>query len=76
MGRSVSPWAEDMNKAQVGISSVWWEGNPCNMHLMDLALRVKEGVLAEDMVGRASHSSTFQLNVSAFCGIGTVSRGY
>ena len=51
MGRSVSPWAEDMNKAQVGISSVWWEGNPCNMHLMDLALRVKEGVQAEDMVG-------------------------
>ena len=25
---------EDMNKPQVGISSVWWEGNPCNMHLM------------------------------------------
>jgi len=35
---------EDMNKPQVGISSVWYEGNPCNMHLMDLALDVKQGV--------------------------------
>ncbi|KAI0238723.1 hypothetical protein L0F63_005695 [Massospora cicadina] len=37
---------EDMNKAQVGISSVWYEGNPCNMHLDKLAIRVKEGVQA------------------------------
>jgi dihydroxy-acid dehydratase len=42
---------EDMNKPQIGISSVWWEGNPCNKHLMDLAARVKEGVASEDMVG-------------------------
>jgi dihydroxy-acid dehydratase len=41
----------DMSKPQVGVASVWWEGNPCNMHLMDLALRVKEGIQAEDMVG-------------------------
>ncbi|MBL1141176.1 MAG: dihydroxy-acid dehydratase [Proteobacteria bacterium] len=34
----------DMDKAQVGISSVWYEGNTCNMHLNDLAARVKEGV--------------------------------
>ena len=33
--------AEDMGKAQVGISSVWWEGNTCNMHLNDLAARIK-----------------------------------
>ncbi|CAK7895789.1 dihydroxy-acid dehydratase, mitochondrial [[Candida] anglica] len=26
---------EDMDKAQVGVGSVWWSGNPCNMHLMD-----------------------------------------
>jgi len=32
----------DMAKAQVGISSVWYEGNPCNMHLMDLAAAAKE----------------------------------
>ncbi|ACO61112.1 predicted protein [Micromonas commoda] len=42
---------EDMNKPQVGVSSVWWEGNSCNMHLMDLAAKVKEGIQAEDMVG-------------------------
>ncbi|QDS74747.1 hypothetical protein FKW77_001210 [Venturia effusa] len=35
---------EDMNKAQVGISSVWYSGNPCNMHLMGLNDVVKEGV--------------------------------
>ena len=32
---------EDMNKPQVGIASVWYEGNTCNMHLNDLAARVK-----------------------------------
>src|SRR5580658_7398508 len=37
---------EDMNKPQVGIASVWFEGNPCNMHLLDLAAKVKEGVQA------------------------------
>jgi dihydroxy-acid dehydratase len=43
--------AEDMGKAQVGISSVWWEGNTCNMHLNDLAARIKEGVQAAGLVG-------------------------
>ena len=41
----------DMDKAQVGISSVWYDGNPCNMHLMDLASKVREGVEAAGMVG-------------------------
>ncbi len=42
---------EDMNKAQVGIASMWWEGNTCNMHLLDLAGKVKEGVNNADLVG-------------------------
>jgi dihydroxy-acid dehydratase len=42
---------EDMDKAQVGISSVWYEGNTCNMHLNDLAARVREGVQAAGLVG-------------------------
>ena len=42
---------EDMNKAQVGIASVWFEGNTCNMHLNELAAEVKKGVVAADMVG-------------------------
>ena len=42
---------EDMQKAQVGIASVWYEGNTCNMHLNNLAAAVKEGVTAGGMVG-------------------------
>src|SRR5580698_299986 len=41
----------DLSKAQVGIASVWFEGNPCNMHLLDLAAKVKEGVTAAGLVG-------------------------
>ncbi len=41
---------EDMSKAQVGIASVWFEGNPCNMHLLLLSEKVKEGVRAAGMV--------------------------
>jgi dihydroxy-acid dehydratase len=41
----------DMDKAQVGIASVWYEGNTCNMHLLDLAAKVKEGVVASGLVG-------------------------
>ena len=42
---------EDMNKAQVGIASVWYDGNTCNMHLNGLADEVKVGVQAADLVG-------------------------
>jgi len=41
----------DMNRAQVGIASMWFEGNPCNMHLLDLAAEVKKGVQAAGLVG-------------------------
>jgi dihydroxy-acid dehydratase len=41
----------DLNKAQVGIGSVWYDGNPCNMHLNKLGDVVKEGVAASDMIG-------------------------
>ena len=42
---------EDMNKAQIGIASMWWEGNTCNMHLLDLSEHVKQGVKQAGMVG-------------------------
>ncbi len=42
---------EDMQKPQVGVASVWYEGNPCNMHLLQLAENVKEGVRAAGLVG-------------------------
>ncbi|MEM6468481.1 MAG: dihydroxy-acid dehydratase, partial [Planctomycetota bacterium] len=41
----------DMNKPQVGIASVWYEGNSCNMHLLDLAGEVKKGVQEAGLVG-------------------------
>ena len=41
---------EDMDKAQVGIASMWWEGNPCNMHLNDLSERIGEGVTEAGLV--------------------------
>jgi dihydroxy-acid dehydratase len=41
----------DMDKAQVGISAVWYEGNSCNMHLNDLAAVVKRGVVDAGLVG-------------------------
>lgn len=42
---------EDMHKAQVGICSMWYEGNTCNMHLNDLAAVVKDGVEKAGLVG-------------------------
>jgi dihydroxy-acid dehydratase len=43
--------AADMEKPQVGIASMWYEGNPCNMHLLRLADAVKQGVVDAGMVG-------------------------
>ena len=39
---------QDFKKAQVGIVSMGWDGNPCNMHLNDLATDVKKSVNAVD----------------------------
>lgn len=42
---------EDLTKAQVGVVSMGYDGNTCNMHLNDLAKEVKRGVWANDLVG-------------------------
>ncbi|KAI0062888.1 dihydroxy-acid dehydratase [Artomyces pyxidatus] len=42
---------DDMEKPQIGISPIWWEGNPCNSHLLDLAKVVKRGCEEEGLVG-------------------------
>ena len=63
---------EDMNKAQVGISSVWFNGNPCNMHLLDLNNKVRQGVQDQDLIG-------FQFNtvgVSDAISMGTTGMRY
>ena len=46
----------DLKKAQVGIVSMGYDGNTCNMHLNDLAKKVKEGVWANDLVGLMFHT--------------------
>jgi len=42
---------EDFKKPFVGIASTGYEGNPCNMHLNDLSVVIKEGVQSSDLVG-------------------------
>ena len=49
LGTGLQP--SDLDKPQVGIASMWYEGNTCNMHLDKLAARVREGVTAAGMVG-------------------------
>ena len=55
---------EDMDKPQVGIGSVWYEGNSCNMHLLDLAGEVKKGV--DQMPGWSACDSTPSGSVTVF----------
>ena len=63
---------EDMDKAQVGISSVWYEGNTCNMHLNDLAAKVREGVQAAGLVGMRFNT----IGVSDGIAMGTEGMSY
>ncbi|PDH45564.1 MAG: dihydroxy-acid dehydratase [Flavobacteriales bacterium MED-G15] len=42
---------EDFQKPLIGIASTGYEGNPCNMHLNDLSVHVKEGIAPHDMLG-------------------------
>jgi dihydroxy-acid dehydratase len=64
--------AEDMNKPQVGIGSVWYEGNTCNMHLLDLGLHVKEGVKEAGMIGMRFNT----IGVSDGISMGTEGMSY
>ncbi len=47
---------EDMQKAQVGVASMGYDGNTCNMHLNDLAKLVKQGIWDENLVGLIFHT--------------------
>lgn len=47
---------EDMKKAQVGVASMGYDGNTCNMHLNDLAKLVKQGIWDEGLVGLIFHT--------------------
>ncbi len=63
---------EDMGKAQVGIASTGYDGNPCNMHLNDLADHIKKGVQAEGMMGLVFHT----IGVSDGISMGTEGMNY
>jgi len=63
---------EDMEKAQVGIASMGWDGNPCNMHLNDLAQHVKKSVNDAEMVGLVFHT----IGVSDGIAMGTEGMKY
>ncbi len=62
----------DMERPQVGIASVWFEGNPCNMHLLQLAERVKQGVVAAGLVGMRFNT----IGVSDAISMGTEGMSY
>ncbi|GMR03753.1 MAG: dihydroxy-acid dehydratase [Gammaproteobacteria bacterium] len=63
---------KDMAKAEVGIATVWWEGNTCNMHLNDLAAKVKEGVVNAGLVGMRFNT----IGVSDGISMGTEGMSY
>lgn len=62
----------DMNKAQVGISSVWYEGNPCNMHLLDLSKIVSDSVKKAGLIGYRFNT----IGVSDAISMGTTGMRY
>ena len=63
---------EDMGKPQVGIASMWYEGNTCNMHLDRLAAEVKQGVEASGLVGMRFNT----IGVSDGISMGTEGMSY
>jgi dihydroxy-acid dehydratase len=62
----------DMDKAQVGIASMWYEGNSCNMHLNDLAARVRDGVVDAGLVAMRFNT----IGVSDGMAMGTEGMSY
>ena len=62
----------DLDKAQVGISAVWYEGNSCNMHLNDLAASVKRDVVEAGLVGMRFNT----IGVSDGISMGTEGMSY
>lgn len=63
---------EDLKKPFIGIASTGYEGNPCNMHLNDLAKSIKKGVHDTDMIGLVFHT----IGVSDGISMGTSGMRY
>lgn len=63
---------DDFRKAQIGVASTGWEGNPCNMHLNALAYQVKAGIQESDMLGLVFHT----IGVSDGISMGTTGMSF
>jgi dihydroxy-acid dehydratase len=63
---------EDMHKPQVGIAAMWYDGNPCNMHLGDLATEVRRGMQDAGLVGMRFNT----IGVSDGISMGTSGMSY
>ena len=63
---------EDMNKPQVGIASTGYDGNPCNMHLNNLAAEVKKQANKVGQVGLVFNT----IGVSDGISMGTSGMNY
>ncbi len=63
---------EDLDKPQVGIASVWYEGNTCNMHLNELAAEVKGAMADQELVGMRFNT----IGVSDGISMGTAGMSY
>ncbi len=63
---------EDLKKAQVGIASTGWEGNPCNMHLNGIASLIKDEVQKQELIGLIFHT----IGVSDGISMGTPGMRY
>jgi dihydroxy-acid dehydratase len=70
LGTGLTP--ADLTKPQIGIASMWYEGNTCNMHLDRLAAKVREGVVAAGMVGMRFNT----IGVSDGISMGTEGMSY
>ncbi len=62
----------DLKMPQVGIVSTGWEGNPCNMHLNDLAKSIKGSINKQKLIGLIFHT----IGVSDGISMGTAGMNY
>ncbi|HYW30826.1 MAG TPA: dihydroxy-acid dehydratase, partial [Gemmatimonas sp.] len=62
----------DLDRAQVGVASMWFDGNPCNMHLLDLGKVAKAGVVEAGMLGMGFNT----IGVSDAMSMGTDGMSY
>ena len=62
----------DLDRAQIGVASMWFDGNPCNMHLLDLGAAAKVGVVASGMLGMGFNT----IGVSDAISMGTDGMSY